>query len=190
MSIVRLFFLWKQYYGGDISSDKNFTITFTAEVVETNLAIVTASAPAMWPLARKWFPRSFDRMALSQAYRQDELPEITDGDGGRGQAPFKSQNSAGQESWTTTSAGSHRHVPPADVIAVSASDEDLHEMFRLHEGGLVAEVRNDAKPIIILDHYHRHVREEAREHARRDRTQSPEAGEPLDEKGTSRAVEH
>jgi len=36
--------------------------------IETNLSIITASAPALWPLARRWFPSIFRNLGLSRNY--------------------------------------------------------------------------------------------------------------------------
>ncbi|KAI1802340.1 hypothetical protein F4811DRAFT_563320 [Daldinia bambusicola] len=55
VSIIRLYFLAQNFH--DTSPDKNFSLGFCVSSIECNLAIVTASAPALWPLVRRWMPR-------------------------------------------------------------------------------------------------------------------------------------
>lgn len=39
--------------------DPTYNIGFVTSAIETNLALITASAPAMMPLLRSWFPSLF-----------------------------------------------------------------------------------------------------------------------------------
>lgn len=39
--------------------DPTYNIGFVTSAVETNLALITASAPALMPLLRSWFPSLF-----------------------------------------------------------------------------------------------------------------------------------
>ncbi|KAI5864004.1 hypothetical protein GGS23DRAFT_478008 [Durotheca rogersii] len=54
VSVVRLYFLAQNFH--DTSPDKNFSLGFCVSSIECNLAILTASAPALWPLIRRWMP--------------------------------------------------------------------------------------------------------------------------------------
>ncbi|KAK7753709.1 hypothetical protein SLS62_004332 [Diatrype stigma] len=54
VSIIRLYFLAQNFT--DPSADKNFSVGFCVSSIECNLAILTASAPALWPLIRRWLP--------------------------------------------------------------------------------------------------------------------------------------
>ncbi|XXG97465.1 hypothetical protein Hte_003767 [Hypoxylon texense] len=54
VSVVRLYFLTQNL--NDTSPDKNFSLGFCVSSIECNLAILTASAPALWPLIRRWVP--------------------------------------------------------------------------------------------------------------------------------------
>lgn len=56
-SIVRLFLLIQGLYDRKLSTDAEFG--FVTSAIETNLALVTASAPAMRPVLRAWFPKIF-----------------------------------------------------------------------------------------------------------------------------------
>jgi hypothetical protein len=78
MSVVRFYYQYRSFYLVSIIPDRHYSIGFVTAAAETNLAIVTASAPALWPLARKWFPGTFQKMHISQAFQQDPLNEIKD----------------------------------------------------------------------------------------------------------------
>ncbi|KAL0933245.1 uncharacterized protein CTRU02_212208 [Colletotrichum truncatum] len=55
VSVVRLYFLAVNFT--DMSPDKNFSLGFCVSQIECSLAIITASAPALWPLVRRWMPQ-------------------------------------------------------------------------------------------------------------------------------------
>ena len=55
--------------------DSNYSASYVLSTIENNLAIVAASGPALWPLARRWLPRLFSRLGLSRGY-QGHLPDI------------------------------------------------------------------------------------------------------------------
>ena len=60
VGVVRLVFIYQAFFtvpGPD--ADPTYTLGFCTSAIETNLAIITASAPALRPLFRKWFPRLF-----------------------------------------------------------------------------------------------------------------------------------
>ncbi|KAI1388552.1 uncharacterized protein F4822DRAFT_429170 [Hypoxylon trugodes] len=61
VSVIRLYFLAQNF--NDTSPDKNFSIGFCVSSIECNLAILTASAPALWPLFRRipFFKSTGDR---------------------------------------------------------------------------------------------------------------------------------
>ncbi|KAF4989506.1 hypothetical protein FDECE_14699 [Fusarium decemcellulare] len=62
MSILRLAWLVEINYYQDVADpnvDFSYDIRFTYSAVETNLAIMTASVPALRPLFLKWFPNFF-----------------------------------------------------------------------------------------------------------------------------------
>jgi len=96
MSGVRLFYLCRQLWAPQMKTDKHYSIGFVTTAAESNLAIMTACAPALWPLARRWFPGVFSRMALSQAFKQDELATI--------------RNTAADRSTKTRSWDSHKSL--------------------------------------------------------------------------------
>ena len=41
--------------------------------MEIHLAIVTASVPALWPLARRWFPSLFVSLGISRPYLHPDI---------------------------------------------------------------------------------------------------------------------
>ncbi|ORY64945.1 uncharacterized protein BCR38DRAFT_473941 [Pseudomassariella vexata] len=53
--IVRLYFLYKSLWA-NTDPDFSFSLGFVVASIECNLAIITASAPALWPLVRHWAP--------------------------------------------------------------------------------------------------------------------------------------
>ncbi|KAF2969157.1 hypothetical protein GQX73_g4431 [Xylaria multiplex] len=58
-SIVRLVLLVQGLFMLNTSLSADANIGFVTSAIETNLAIITASAPALRPLLRTWFPRLF-----------------------------------------------------------------------------------------------------------------------------------
>ncbi|RSL69508.1 hypothetical protein CEP54_002331 [Fusarium duplospermum] len=68
MSILRMSWLIETAYFTDIMDpdlDWSYDIRFTYSAVETNLAIITASAPALRPLFLQWFPKFFSALKSS-----------------------------------------------------------------------------------------------------------------------------
>ncbi|KAI0011537.1 hypothetical protein F4779DRAFT_573135 [Xylariaceae sp. FL0662B] len=55
VSVIRLYFFARNSI--DKSPDANFSLGFCVSSIECNLAILTASAPALWPLIRRWIPQ-------------------------------------------------------------------------------------------------------------------------------------
>ena len=47
------------FYPNRLNTDYTYNIGFCISAIETNLAIVTASAPHLRPLLKRWFPRLF-----------------------------------------------------------------------------------------------------------------------------------
>ena len=45
------------------SDDAWYSLAFVSSIIEGNLAIITASIPTLWPIARVWFPKFFARLA-------------------------------------------------------------------------------------------------------------------------------
>jgi len=60
VGVIRLFLLVRGlFFPASLGPDPTHNIGFVTSAVETNLAIMAASAPAVKPLFRKWFPRLF-----------------------------------------------------------------------------------------------------------------------------------
>lgn len=60
VGVARLVFIYQAFFTvSGPNSDPTYTLGFCTSAIETNLAIVTASAPALRGLFRKWFPRFF-----------------------------------------------------------------------------------------------------------------------------------
>ena len=58
-SVARLITIAVGFYDLVPDRDPTYNIGFVTSAVETNLALITASAPAMMPLLRSWFPSMF-----------------------------------------------------------------------------------------------------------------------------------
>jgi len=71
---VRLYFLYRNTYLPK-SPDSHYNIGYITTCLETNLAVMAASGPALWPLARRWFPAFFQNLGLSRGY-QGHIPDI------------------------------------------------------------------------------------------------------------------
>lgn len=71
---VRLYFIYRSNYLPK-SPDSNYNIGYITTALETNLAVMAASGPALWPLARRWFPSFFENLGLSRGY-QGHIPDI------------------------------------------------------------------------------------------------------------------
>ncbi|KAH7024452.1 uncharacterized protein B0I36DRAFT_387023 [Microdochium trichocladiopsis] len=58
VGVARLLILYQGFFTAP-SADPTYSIAFTSSAIETNLAIITASAPMLRPLLVQWFPRMF-----------------------------------------------------------------------------------------------------------------------------------
>ncbi|CAP64898.1 uncharacterized protein PODANS_1_12890 [Podospora anserina S mat+] len=71
ISIVRLYSVIRVWYLRP--ADGHYTIGYTTNTIEVNLAIVTATIPALWPLARVWFPDVFESMGINRPYLYPDI---------------------------------------------------------------------------------------------------------------------
>ncbi|KAK2033711.1 integral membrane protein [Colletotrichum zoysiae] len=55
VSVIRLYFVAMSFI--NVTPDRYFSLGFCVSQIECSLAITTASAPALWPLVRRWFSR-------------------------------------------------------------------------------------------------------------------------------------
>lgn len=63
-SCVRLYYLVELYI--DTNPDANYSISFVTSAIEANLAIITGSVPALWPLVRGRVGTTRNTAATSQ----------------------------------------------------------------------------------------------------------------------------
>ncbi|KXX79266.1 hypothetical protein MMYC01_203987, partial [Madurella mycetomatis] len=74
VSGLRLFFVIRTwYFPVDEDKDRHYSLGYTTTTIEVNLAIVTATIPALWPLARRWFPSLFDSMGIDRPYMYPDI---------------------------------------------------------------------------------------------------------------------
>jgi len=71
VSGVRLYYIVRLYYHSP--GDRHFSIGYVTSSVEINLAIITASVPALWPLARRWFPGAFETLGINRPYMYPDI---------------------------------------------------------------------------------------------------------------------
>lgn len=64
IGIVRLVSVYRLFYDYDPTADPYYNIGITLNVVEVNVAIISASAPALRPLFRMWLPGLFGGSSL------------------------------------------------------------------------------------------------------------------------------
>ena len=69
--MLRLFFIVRLWYFK--TDDAHYSLGYTLNTVEVNLAIVTATIPALWPLARLWFPGVFESMGINRPYLYPDI---------------------------------------------------------------------------------------------------------------------
>ena len=65
-SVARLITLVVGFYNLVPDRDPTYNIGFVTSAVETNLALITASAPALMPLLRSWFPSLFGGVSAAE----------------------------------------------------------------------------------------------------------------------------
>ncbi|KAL1899811.1 hypothetical protein Sste5346_002677 [Sporothrix stenoceras] len=79
VGIVRLVFIYQGFFGSP-SADPTYSLGFCTSAIETNLAIICASAPSLRGLIRSWFPRFFSSNRPTYDYR---YPDSNGYGGGR-----------------------------------------------------------------------------------------------------------
>ncbi|KAM7209666.1 hypothetical protein V8F20_000069 [Naviculisporaceae sp. PSN 640] len=71
MSAVRLYYIIRQFYLEP--EDRNYSLGYITNTIEINLAVLCASAPALWPLFRRWFPGMFHSLGLDRPYLYPDI---------------------------------------------------------------------------------------------------------------------
>lgn len=71
ISVVRLYFIIRSFYLDP--EDRNYSLGYTTNTIEINLAVLCASAPALWPLFRRWFPGLFHSLGLDRPYLYPDI---------------------------------------------------------------------------------------------------------------------
>ncbi|KAH6854969.1 hypothetical protein B0I37DRAFT_43807 [Chaetomium sp. MPI-CAGE-AT-0009] len=70
-SVLRLYYVLRLWYLHP--DDQHYSLGYTLNTVEVNLAIVTATIPALWPLGRLWFPAMFESMGINRPYLYPDI---------------------------------------------------------------------------------------------------------------------
>ncbi|KAK3336642.1 hypothetical protein B0T19DRAFT_45651 [Cercophora scortea] len=76
ISIMRLGYVIRAFYRKP--QDVHFSLGLTANTLEIDLAIITASAPALWPLARRWFPDVFQSLGINRPFLYPDIEVLGD----------------------------------------------------------------------------------------------------------------
>lgn len=124
MSGVRMYYIIRLYYLTPV--DRKFSIGYVTSTVEINLAILTASVPALWPLARRWFPSMFSSLGIDQPYLEPDIEvayattttTITT-TAPHPESPSTSRKLTGKVRWQ------RKGRPPSYVIATETTDRDV-----------------------------------------------------------------
>lgn len=69
ISVVRFYYVYKVFF--DIKDDSSYSLGFTLSIVESNVAIIAASVPALWPLARRWWPKMDEKLGVNLPHHAD-----------------------------------------------------------------------------------------------------------------------
>ncbi|OIW30923.1 hypothetical protein CONLIGDRAFT_564294, partial [Coniochaeta ligniaria NRRL 30616] len=65
-SIVRLYYMYRIFF--TVSPDPTYSLGYILSAIESNLAIIASSIPALWPLARLWFPCMDSKLGINHHY--------------------------------------------------------------------------------------------------------------------------
>jgi hypothetical protein len=69
LSIVRLYYMYRNFFV--VEEDPTYSLAYIISAVESNCAIVAATIPALWPLARRWFPSMDDKLGINRPHQAD-----------------------------------------------------------------------------------------------------------------------
>lgn len=131
---MRLYYVLRLYYLSP--QDKKFSIGYVTSTVEINLAIVTASVPSLWPLARRWFPGAFETLGISRPYLQPDI-EVGYATSQAGSGSYtanlnpQSRMLKGKVTWhkvqkvpSSASAGGAPHVAGGAKVSIGSLERD------------------------------------------------------------------
>ncbi|KAH8885687.1 hypothetical protein GQ53DRAFT_828718 [Thozetella sp. PMI_491] len=137
LSVVRLYFVYSLFYGPR-EPDGSYNIAYIAPIAETNMAIVTASLPTLWPLARRYFPSLFQHLGINEHHYPDieTQPATKKGLLGRWRGQRRESNPfSGRVTWTRKKpAGGHgvfaMHTIGGTSFATQSISEEQYDDFR------------------------------------------------------------
>ncbi|KAK3349174.1 hypothetical protein B0T25DRAFT_547383 [Lasiosphaeria hispida] len=117
ISFIRMYYITRLYYFAP--DDRHYSIGYVCSCVELNLAIITASAPALWPLARRWAPGAFVLLGIDRPhlYPEIEVAYATH----QSQAGWTSKRLRGKTTWQERRRG----APDGGHLHGGSSDGDL-----------------------------------------------------------------
>ncbi|KAK7402428.1 hypothetical protein QQX98_011817 [Neonectria punicea] len=136
VSIVRLVEIMKIYYAPGGGMDFHYSITIVYSTIEVNLAIISASVPALRYLVRNWFPRLFGSTAKGKyntsgnvyygansrtAPRTTDVIGLKDIRGSRHHTEIRSDSPTGSEEEIMTYNGIIRTMDVSQTYSSAAS---------------------------------------------------------------------
>lgn len=66
---MRVYYFYVYLYAP--SADPIHSLGYTTSAVESNVAIIAATVPALWPVARRWFPSIDDTLGVNRHHQAD-----------------------------------------------------------------------------------------------------------------------
>lgn len=116
ISCVRLILLvnwFNQFYKGLGSKDIYYSVGWTISPIESNLAIVAASMPALWPMFRRMFPNFFSGLN-SSSYPANSA------------APRSNKRATGFRSQLSRPTGATRITDDDDTFVMKTMSANVH----------------------------------------------------------------
>lgn len=109
----------------------NYSFGFCVSSIEVNLAIITASCPALWPLVRSWLPRFFTSLGRStNGYQQNRGSEWTPSAGYNSTHVGKGGNSAiGLKSLKDAQVTKHTSDRDSDEEVLTGREQGIHRVM-------------------------------------------------------------
>ncbi|EFQ32649.1 uncharacterized protein GLRG_07663 [Colletotrichum graminicola M1.001] len=143
VSIVRLYFVALSFV--NVTPDKNFSLGFCVSQIECCLAITTASAPALWPLVRRWLSHhksTRNEVYYNREYNTSHLSRVRASD-----CPFIGDSSVKPD-------GRRAHTDEGLLIGPSMQDPDdewTKSISLFHIANSVTTTDGDSRQKTIVD---------------------------------------
>ncbi|KAK2787081.1 hypothetical protein FQN52_007347 [Onygenales sp. PD_12] len=136
VAVIRLAELIRLFYHSDPNGDPFHSITITLSAVEVNVAIISASIPALYPILRVWMPGIFGSSTAKYSYRygasipgHSGVPRQGTGAGSSsnigGGSFYRGESRGGVGIGMRNMRGGPQHVSDCRSQSPSGSEEDI-----------------------------------------------------------------